>query len=96
MRLNIRAFAIAHTVTAALLYVLCSILVAFFPDAAARLAGSAFHADLSGIMRPINMSGFVVGLLIVSIGWGLLSLIVASVYNSLAKSAASNQTAQNL
>jgi hypothetical protein len=92
MKLNTRAFAIAQTVAAAILYLVCSFFVAFLPEAAARLGGYAFHADLSGIMRPLSVSSFAVGLLVVSIGWGLLALIMASVYNGLTKDAASNQT----
>lgn len=91
MKLNVSAFAIAHAVTAAIVYVFCALLVMLSPETAIRLAAYAFHADLSGIMRPVNVSGFVVGLLVVSIGWGVLSLIMASVYNSLAKSAASTE-----
>ena len=92
MKLNIRAFASAQSVAAAILYVVCSFLVGFSPETAARLAGFIFHADLSGIMRPFSVSGFVVGFLVISIGWGLLALIMASVYNSLTKKAAPNQT----
>lgn len=43
---------------------------------------------VSGVMRPFGVSGLIIGLLILSIGWGLLSLIVASVYNRLIKNAA--------
>ena len=88
MKLNIKAFTIAMTVAAAILYVVCSFFVNFLPETAMSLAGNILHMDLSGIMRPFSLSGFVVGLLAVSIGWGLLSLIMASVYNSLTKNAA--------
>ena len=85
MKLNTRAFAIAQTVAAAILYLVCSFFVAFLPEAAAGLGGYAFHADLSGIMRPLSANSFGVGLLLVCIGWGLLSLIMASVYNGLTR-----------
>ena len=88
MKLNIRAYAIAQTVAAAILFVVCSVFVGFLPEASVEFTRYALHTDLSGIMRPINVSGFVVGLLAVSIGWGFLSLIMASVYNGLTKSAA--------
>jgi len=88
MKLNIRAFVIAMTVAAAILFGVCSFFVGFLPDATTSFTRYAFHADLSGIMRPFNVSGFIVGLLVVSIGWGLLSLIMASIYNSLTKNAA--------
>lgn len=85
MKLNIRAFTIAMTVAAAILYVVCSFFVGFLPETAVSFTRYAFHADLSGIMRPFSVSGFIVGLLVLSIGWGLLSLIMASIYNSLTK-----------
>jgi hypothetical protein len=88
MKLNIRAFTIAMTVAAAILYLICSFFVGFLPETAVSLARYAFHADLSGIVRPLNLSSFVVGLFVLSIGWGLLSLIMASIYNSLTKNAA--------
>ena len=88
MKLNIRAFTIAMTVAAAILFLVCSLLVGFLPDTAVSLARYAFHTDLSGIMRPFSVSGFIIGLLVLSIGWGLLSLIMASIYNSLTKNVA--------
>lgn len=88
MKLNIRAFAIAQTVAAAILFIVCAFFVGFLPDATMSFTKYALHADLSGIMRPFNLGGFIVGLLVTSIGWGLLSLIIASVYNSLTKNAA--------
>lgn len=88
MKLNLSAFAIAHTITAAILFGVCSFFVGFLPDATTSFTRYAFHADLSGIMRLFSVSGFIVGLLVVSIGWGLFSLIIASIYNSLTKNAA--------
>ena len=88
MKLNIKAFAIAHTIIAAILFGVCSFFVGFLPDATTSFSRYAFHTDLSGIMRPFSVSGFIVGLLVVSIGWGLSSLIMASIYNSMTNSAA--------
>ena len=96
MKLNIRAFTIAQTVVAAILFTVCSFFVGFLPDATLSFTRYAFHTDLSGIMRPLNVGGFIVGLLVTSFGWGLLSLIMASVYNGLTKSATSNQTQQKI
>ncbi len=59
MKLNIRAFALAQTVAAAILFIVCAFFVGFFPDAAMRFTRYAFHADLSGIMRPFSVSGLV-------------------------------------
>ena len=88
MKLNVGTFSIAQTVTAAILYAICSFFVGFLPDTAASLAGYALHVNLSGFMRTVDLGGFIIGLLVVSIGWGLLSLVAAVVYNSLAQKAA--------
>jgi hypothetical protein len=81
MKLNIRAFACAQTVAAAILFAVCSFFVGFFPDQTLSFSRYAFHTDLSGIMRPLSIGGFIVGLLVTSLGWGLLSLITAGIYN---------------
>ena len=85
MKLNIRAFACAQTVTVAILFVVCSFFVRFLPDQTLSFTRYALHTDLSGIMRPLSIGGFIVGLLVTSLGWGLLSLIMASIYNSRAE-----------
>ena len=82
MKLNIRAFACAQTVTVAILFVVCSFFVGFLPDQTLSFTRYALHTDLSGTMRPLSIGGFIVGLLVTSLGWGLLSLIMASIYNS--------------
>jgi nitrate reductase gamma subunit len=82
MKLNIKAYATAQAVTAAILFAVCSFFVGFLPDPTLSFTRYAFHTDLSGIMRPLSIGGFIVGLLVISLGWGLLSLIMARIYNS--------------
>ena len=81
MKLNIRSYAVAQALGAAILFVVCSFFVRFLPEAMMSLTRYAFHTDLSAIMRPFTVGGFVVGLLVTSLGWGLLSLFMASLYN---------------
>lgn len=88
MKLNIRAFAIAQTVAAAILFIVCALFFGLFSDASMNFTKYAFHTDLSGIMKPFDFGGFIVGLLVFSLGFGLLSLAAASIYNSLTKNAA--------
>lgn len=88
MKLNTGAFAVAQAVAAAFLFLVCGIFVGFFPEASVNFTKFAFHTDLSGIMRPLNISGFIVGLLVISIGFGLLSFVAAGVYDRLAQSSA--------
>lgn len=82
MKPNIRAFACAQPVTAAILFVVCSFFVGFLPDQTRSFARDAFHPALAGIMGPLSIGGFIVGLLVTSPGGGLLSLIMASIYNN--------------
>jgi len=81
MKLNLKAYATAHAITAAILFAVCSFFVGFLPDQTLNFTRYAFHTDLSGIMRPLSIGGFIVGLLVTSLGWGLLSLIMAGIYN---------------
>ena len=81
MKLNLKAYAIAQALTAATLFVVCSFFVGFLPEPTSNFTRYAFQTDLSEIMRPLNIGGFIVGLLVTSLGWGLLSLIMASFYN---------------
>lgn len=85
MKLNSRAFAIAQTVAAAILYILCSALIALSPDAAGSIYQNVLHMPISSGIMSITLMGFFVGLLAVSIGWGLLSLVAAKIYNSMVK-----------
>ena len=86
-RLNVRAVAVTQTLIGAALFLVCSLLVFFFPKAAAQFIGFAFHTDLSGMARPISFVGFLVGLIIFSLGFGLVSALAAGVYNNLTKDA---------
>jgi hypothetical protein len=88
MKLNSRASAIANTVIAAILFGICSFFVGFLPETTVSFTRYAFHADLSSIMRPFSVGGFIVGWIVCSIGWGLVSLIMVSIHNSLPKNAA--------
>lgn len=87
-RLNVRAVAVTQTLIGAALFLVCSLLVFFFPKAAAQFIGFAFHTDLSGMARPISFVSFFVGLIIFSLGFGLVSALAAGVYNNLIKDAA--------
>ena len=83
MKLNTSAFTIAQMVAAAIFYVVCSLFVSISPTRAMSILGNLFHMDLSGTMRTFSLGGVIVGLLVSTIGWGLLSLIMVRTYNSL-------------
>jgi small-conductance mechanosensitive channel len=85
---NVRDVAVTQAVVGAILFLLCSLLVVLFPGATAKFTAYAFHTDLSRIMQPPSFSGFVTGLIVFSLGFGLISALAASVYNNLTKNAA--------
>lgn len=81
MRLELRAFALAGGVTAAVLFTLCAGAVALAPEATTVFAGTLIHADLTGIMRKLTWSNFTVGLAAWSGGTALTFGLVAAAYN---------------
>lgn len=87
-RLNVRAVGVAQAFVGAVLFLLCSLLVVFFPEATAKFTGFAFHTDLSGVARPLSLGGFLVGLIVFSLGFGLVSALAAGVYNNLTRNPA--------
>lgn len=84
-RFNVRAVAVTQTFVGAILFLFCSLLVVFLPEATAKFTAFAFHTDLTKVMRPLNFSGFIIGLFAFSLGFGLISALAAGVYNSLTK-----------
>jgi hypothetical protein len=85
MKLDIRAFAIASAIVAAILFVVCAFFVAIAPKETTAVAGHLIHADLSGIMRSLTWGNFFGGL----VGWTFGTAIVAGatawLYNRLAR-----------
>lgn len=87
-RFNVRAVAATQTVVGAVLFLVCSLLVVFLPEATAKFSVFAFHTDLTGAMRPVSFGGFVVGLFAFALGFGLISAQTAGLYNNLTKNSA--------
>ncbi len=87
-KFNPRAVAVTQAVVGAFLFIVCSLLVVFLPEATAKFSVFAFHADLTGVMRPVSFVGFVVGFFAFSLGFGLVSALAAGLYNNLTKDAA--------
>ena len=81
MRLEMRAFAIAGGLTAAVLFTICAAAVAVAPEATTAFAGTLIHADLSGIMRTLTWGSFALGLVTWTVGTALVFGLVAAAYN---------------
>lgn len=81
MRLELRAFALAGGLTAAVLFTICAAAVAVAPDATTAFAGTLIHADLSGIMRTLTWGSFCLGLVVWTAGTALVFGLAATIYN---------------
>lgn len=84
MRLDIRAFAFAGGIAAAILFVICAAAVALAPQATTAFAGELIHADLSGIARTLTWGSFILGLVVWTAGTALTCGFVAATYNRFA------------
>jgi hypothetical protein len=84
MRLDARAFGMAAALVAAVLFTICALAVAVAPQPTTALAGYLIHMDLSGMTRSMAFGRFVGGLVLWSLGTGLVFAAVAALYNSLA------------
>jgi uncharacterized BrkB/YihY/UPF0761 family membrane protein len=86
MKLDMRAFALAVGGVTAVVYVICAFFVAVSPGATAAFFSYLFHADLTGIVRPISWGSFVLGLVGTTLGMALMAAGVAWLYNRLPRS----------
>lgn len=91
MRLELRAFALAGGLTAAVLFTVCAAAVAVAPDAATAFAGMLIHADLSGIMRTLTWGTFALGLVMWTAGAAVVFGFVAGAYNRILAAAPSGR-----
>jgi hypothetical protein len=81
MKLDSRAFGLAAASMAALLYVVCAAGVALVPGLLTSTAGVLIHVDVSGVSRSLTWLGFVEGLILWTLGTGLVFGGLAGVYN---------------
>lgn len=84
MRLNTAALALAAAVTTAIVYALCSLLVAVAPGSAAAAFGYVFHLGVSGLVRPLTWGSFATGLVGVSLTVAAVVALLGALYNRFA------------
>ena len=83
MRLEMRAFAIAGGLMAAVLFTVCAAAVAIAPESTTAFAGTLFHADLGGIVRTLTWGSFALGFTVWTVGTALVFGFVSAMYNRL-------------
>ena len=88
MKLEIQKFSLALAVTMGIIYVVCAIFVALWPDFALQLLGWLVHIvnvdKFAGDVQ-ITLAGFIFGLLQVVIYTYIGALVFASLHNKFMK-----------
>ncbi len=83
MKLNANAFAIAAAITTALLWLVCSLIVVLMPGMSMSMSGYMMHTDFSGMQWSMNITGFILGLVVWSFIASLTAWLIAVFYNKL-------------
>ena len=81
MLVNTKKLVIAWSIAAALVWVICSVLVALSPGSMTAMTGHMIHMELGHTALAMSLTGFIVGLL----GWVLLAAgfawLFGTIYN---------------
>jgi hypothetical protein len=81
MRLDIRCFALAGGVAAALTFTLCALAVAVAPVATTEFLSFIVHYDLTDPVRVLTPANFIGGLLAWGMGTAAFMALLAWLYN---------------
>ena len=81
MTLDPRAFGLAAGAMAAVTFTICALVVAVAPGAPTAFFSYILHVDLTGLVRSVTVGNFVGGLLIWTIGLGIVFGVAAVFYN---------------
>ena len=81
MLVNTKQMVIAWSITAALLWIICSLLVGLSPGSMTAMTGHMIHMDLGHTSLAMSLTGFIIGL----VGWVILAAgfawLLGSIYN---------------
>ena len=81
MRIQARSLGIAVGIGAAVLWTICSLLVAVAPEPSMALTRSLFHVASGGPAWGITWAGYLVGLFVWTAGSGIFAWLCAFLYN---------------
>ena len=84
MNIDTGKFAVAAGISAALLWIVCSVFVWVAPGMMMSMTGYMLHADLSETHWQLTLNGVLAGLIIGSAFAGLTGYLLAGIYNRLA------------
>jgi hypothetical protein len=83
MKLHSVNFGLAAALTAAVIWIFCSLIVLSAPQLTMMLSGSMVHMDTSHMMWSMSFMGFLYGLFIWSLTLGFTAWLFAALYNRL-------------
>lgn len=85
--IHTKQMALAATVTTAVLWTICSAMVAAMPNAMLQLTAHMVHVDVTGFTWTLTWTGFFIGLLGWSVSAGAAGFVLAITYNRFSRSA---------
>ena len=85
MKINPLNFALASTITAAVVWTICSLLVWMMPGAMMNMTTNLFHMEMAKSGFTLSPLGVIWGLVAWSLFAGIFAWILATVYNLLNK-----------
>lgn len=83
MTLNVLKFGMASAITAAILWLACSLLVMLIPAMMLSMSGEMVHMQLNEMGWHLTFTGVVVGLVAWSVSAGIAGWLLAAIYNRL-------------
>ena len=86
MNLDANRLAISFGLTTAVLWVICSALVALVPGAMMGMTGHMFHATMAGISWTLTWAGFLIGLVAWVVSAVVAGWLIGWFYNRLGRS----------
>lgn len=85
MNINSLNFALAGAAAAAILWIVCSLLVWTMPGVMMEMTGSMIHMEMKGFGWMLSPMGVFWGLIVWSIFAGIFAWLLAFIYNRLTK-----------
>ena len=86
MRLHSIKFALSAAITAAILWIICAVLVVLFPAFMNSMTAGMMHGDAAHIGLILDWPGFLIGLIAWVVWSGVAGWLVALIYNQLLRS----------
>ncbi len=85
MKINSLNFGFASAITAAVFWLVCSLLIWAMPGTMMDTTGSLIHMDMSKFGWMMSPSGVIMGMIVWSLFAGIFAGILAAIYNLLTK-----------